>query len=142
VADLVEKNAQLSRELESFRKQQAKAVRAELAGRFTEVNGVQFLAAKVDLGAAEIKDIAFSFRSEKSNMFAVFGSAAEGKPTITCVISDDLIASRQLNAGAVVRELAKAIQGGGGGQAFFATAGGKDPSGLDEAIKKAVSFIS
>ncbi|MGF1565869.1 MAG: alanine--tRNA ligase [Flavobacteriales bacterium] len=142
VADLVEKNAQLSRELESFRKQQANSVRAELAAQFSEVNGVQFLAAKVDLGPAEIKDIAFSFRSEKSNMFAVFGSEAEGKPTITCVISDDLVVSRQLNAGAVVRELAKAIQGGGGGQAFFATAGGKDPKGLDEAIKKAASFIS
>lgn len=142
VADLVEKNAQLSRELESFKKQQAKAIRAELAAQFTEVNGVQFLAARVDLGPAEIKDIAFSFRSEKANMFAVFGSAAEGKPTITCVISDDLVAARELNAGAVVRELAKSIQGGGGGQAFFATAGGKDPNGLDEAIKKAASFIS
>ena len=142
VADLVERNAQLSRELESFKKQQAKVIRAELAAQFAEVNGVQFLAAKVDLGPAEIKDIAFSFRSEKANMFAVFGSAAEGKPTITCVISDDLVASRQLNAGAVVRELAKSIQGGGGGQAFFATAGGKDPNGLDEAIKKAASFIS
>ncbi len=142
VADLVEKNAQLSRELESFKKQQAKAIRAELAAQFTEVNGVQFLAARIDLGPAEIKDIAFSFRSEKANMFAVFGSAAEGKPTITCVISDDLVAARELNAGAVVRELAKSIQGGGGGQAFFATAGGKDPNGLDEAIKKAASFIS
>ncbi len=142
VADLVEKNAQLSRELESFKKQQAKAIRTELAAQFTEVNGVQFLAARVDLGPAEIKDIAFSFRSEKANMFAVFGSAAEGKPTITCVISDDLVAARELNAGAVVRELAKSIQGGGGGQAFFATAGGKDPNGLDEAIKKAASFIS
>lgn len=142
VTDLIARNSALSSELESFRKQQAKEVRKELATRFKEVNGVQFLAERVDLSPAEIKDIAFSFRSERSAMFAVFASAADGKPSITCVISDDLVAERGLNAGVVVRELAKSIGGGGGGQAFFATAGGKDPKGIDEAIKKAVSFIS
>lgn len=142
VNDLLERNASLSKEIESFKKAQAKDVRKALSAAFEQVNGVNFLAAEVDLAPAEIKDIAFGFRSEKQNMFAVFGSVAEGKPTITCVISDNLVAERGLNAGTVVRELAKHIQGGGGGQAFFATAGGKNPEGMSEAIKKAINFIS
>lgn len=142
VNDLIEKNVLLSKELESFRKKEAAEVKKQLASRFIEVNGVHFLAERVDLGPAELKDIAFQFRAEKENLFAVFGSHVDDKVSVTCVISDQLVKDRGLNAGAVVRELAKYIEGGGGGQAYFATAGGKNPAGLAEAIQKAANFIS
>lgn len=142
VGELIERNSTLQKEVEGFKKAQAKDVRGALSKAFEEVNGVNFLATVVDLAPAEIKDIAFSFRSEKENVFAVLGSVAGGKPTITCIISDSLVNDKKLHAGTVVRELAKDIQGGGGGQAFFATAGGKNPDGLNEAIKKAINYIS
>ncbi len=142
VTDLLDKNAVLTREIEAFRKKEAAEIKKELAVKFTEVNGIQFLAARVDLGPAELKDIAFQFRAEKENMFAVFGSHVDDKVSVTCVISDQLVKERGLNAGSVVRELAKFIDGGGGGQAYFATAGGKNPAGLSEAIQKAANFIS
>ena len=76
------------------------------------------------------------------NLFAVIGSDAGGKPTISCIIAKNLVADKDLNAGTIVRELAREIKGGGGGQAFFATAGGKDVSGLDQAIKNAANYVS
>ncbi len=142
VNDLMERSSAMAKEIEQFKKAQAKDVRKALAAKFSDLHGVAFLAERVDLAPSEVKDIAFAFRSEKSSLFAVIASAFEGKPTLTCVISDDLVAERQLNAGSIVRELAKSIQGGGGGQAFFATAGGKNVDGIEEALKKAISFIS
>lgn len=142
VADLIAKNNELSKALEKFEKAQAGDVKKDLVKKIQEVNGIQFLAEKVTIGPAEIKDIAFQLRAEHPRLFALLGSAKDNKPTITCFISDELVKEKGLNAGAVVRELAKHIQGGGGGQPFFATAGGKKIDGLDEAIKNAVSFIS
>ena len=76
------------------------------------------------------------------NLFLVLGSENDGKATLTVLLSDELVTSRGLNAGNIVRELAKAIQGGGGGQPGFATAGGKNPNGLDEALKLARNYIA
>lgn len=140
--DTLAKQSELQKEVEAYKKREAGDLKKQLAGQFQDVNGVQFLAVRVPLGAAEVKDLAFQLRGEKERMFALFGSDAGGKPMLTCVISDALVEEKGLNAGAVVKELAKLIRGGGGGQAFFATAGGSDLSGLDEAIKKAANFIS
>lgn len=142
LTDLLEKNSILNKEIDSFKKQMAGGIRKELSSKFKDVNGIQFLAEKVSLGPAEVKDIAFAFRSEKERMFAVIASESDGKPMVTCVISDDLVKERNLNAGAIVRELATLIKGGGGGQPHYATAGGKDVDGLDEIIKKAANLIS
>ena len=108
----------------------------------TEINGIQFLAKKLDLDASGIKDVAFELGSQFENLFLLFGAEQNGKALLSCYISKELVASKSLNAGQVVRELGKFIQGGGGGQPFFATAGGKNPSGIDEALNKAKSYIS
>lgn len=141
VEELIEKNQQLNKAVEKFEKARAGEIKKELAAKVKEVNGVNFLAERVSISAGDIKDIAFQLRGEFENLFAVIGSDADGKPTVTCIISEELVKARDLNAGTIVRELAKEIKGGGGGQPFFATAGGKDPNGLDAAIKKAVSYV-
>lgn len=142
LADMLSKNAELTKSLEKFEKAQAGDVKKDLVKLIEEVNGVQFLAQKVSIGPGEIKDIAFQLRAEFPRLFAVLGSAKDNKPSITCFISDEIVKEKGLNAGTVVRELAKHIQGGGGGQPFFATAGGKKVEGLDEAIKNAVNYLS
>ncbi len=142
VSDLLEKNQELGKQLEQVDKEKAGEVKKELLGKIQKVNGVNFLAEIVPIAAGEIKDIAFQLRSSHERLFAVLGSSAGGKVTVTVVLSDDLVNEKELNAGQIVRELAKEIKGGGGGQPFFATAGGKDAGGLESAIKKAASFIS
>lgn len=142
ITDLQAKNAELQKAIEAFQKEKAGAVKAALKSKVREVNGVAFLAEKVSIPAGDVKDVSFQLRGEVDNLFAVIGSDAGGKATLSCIISDNLVEERDLNAGKIIRELAKAIQGGGGGQAFFATAGGKKPEGLDEALKNAINFLS
>jgi len=142
VSDLQQKNASLEQELGTFKKAAAKNIKATIKSEIKEVNGVPFIAKRVDLDAAEIKDLAFELKGECESLFAVFATEADGKALIACLVTEDLVNSKGLHAGNVVKELAKHIQGGGGGQAFFATAGGKRPEGLDDAIKNALNFIS
>ena len=87
------------------------------------------------------KDLAYELGTLGTNIFLVLATADEGKPMLSCYISKELVAEKNLNAGAVVRELGKYIQGGGGGQPFFATAGGKKVEGIQEALAKAIDFV-
>jgi alanyl-tRNA synthetase len=91
--------------------------------------------------AGMIKDLAFQLKGEIENLYLVLGAEINGKPNLTIMISENLVAEKGLNAGQIVREAGKEIKGGGGGQPFYATAGGKDVSGLDAAIEKALSFL-
>ena len=102
---------------------------------------MQFLAKKVDLDAAGIKDLSFEMGGNKDNLFLLFGTEQNGKALLSCYISKELVASKGLNAGTIVRELGKYIQGGGGGQPFFATAGGKNPGGIADALAQAESYL-
>ena len=138
---LKEENTNLKKQIEVLLKDKAKNMKGELANDLTEINGVQFLAKKVDLDASGIKDVAFELGNKHKNLFLLFGSANEGKAMLTCYISKELVAERNLNAGQVVRELGKLINGGGGGQPFFATAGGKKPEGIEQALSEAKRFI-
>lgn len=105
------------------------------------INGIQFLAKQVDLDASGIKDLSFELGGTLDNAFLVFGTEQNGKALLSCYISKELVASHKLNAGQVVRELGKYIQGGGGGQPFFATAGGKKPEGISEALLAAKNYV-
>ncbi len=116
-------------------------MKGELAQELQEVNGVQFLAKQVDLDPSGAKDLVHELGSNKENLFVVLATVNEDKPMLTCYISKELVAEKNLNAGQVVRELGKFIQGGGGGQPFFATAGGKNAAGIPEALAKAVEFV-
>ena len=137
-----EENSDLKKQIESLLKDKAKNIKSELKNELNEVNGIQFLAKKLDLDASGIKDVCFELGSQFDNLFLLFGAENNGKAILSCYISKELVANKALNAGQIVRELGKFIQGGGGGQAFFATAGGKNPNGIDEALQKAKTYIS
>ncbi|WP_281235053.1 alanine--tRNA ligase [Flavobacterium gelatinilyticum] len=141
ILSLQDENAQLKKQLETLLKDKAKNMKADLAKELQEINGVQFLAKEVDLNPEGAKDLAYELGNSYNNLFVVFATAHEGKPMLTCYISKEIAASKNLNAGQVVRELGKYIQGGGGGQPFFATAGGKNVDGIAEALAKAGDFL-
>lgn len=141
VVSLQDENAKLKKQLESLLKDKAKNLKGELAGELKEINGVQFLAKQVDLDANGAKDLAYELGTLGTNLFLLLATADEGKPMLTCYISKELVAEKGLNAGQVVRELGKYIQGGGGGQPFFATAGGKNAGGINDALAAAENFI-
>jgi alanyl-tRNA synthetase len=141
VHNLQEDNAKLAKQIEALMKDKVKHLKASLAAQIQEVNGVQFLATQVELSPEGAKDLAYELGNLGTNLFLVLATADEDKPMLTCYISKELVAAKNLNAGQVVRELGKFIQGGGGGQPFFATAGGKNVAGIAEALTKAVDFI-
>ncbi|MFC5682754.1 alanine--tRNA ligase [Flavobacterium sp. MAHUQ-51] len=141
VVSLQDENAKLKKQIEALLKEKAKNMKAELANELQEVNGVQFLAKQVDLNPEGAKDLAYELGNLGNNLFLVLATAEEGKPMLSCYISKELVAEKNLNAGQVVRELGKFIQGGGGGQPFFATAGGKNAAGIPEALAKAIDFV-
>lgn len=142
IDELLSRNQELQKDLEKVQKAKAGDVKGELKKNIKEQNGVRFLIEQVDLDAAGMKDIAFQLKNEEDSLFLVLGAAKDGKALLTCMITEDLVNDKSLNAGNVIRELAKDIRGGGGGQAFFATAGGKDPEGLKSALKNAINFLS
>ena len=141
VVSLQDDNAKLKKQLEQLIREKAKNLKGELAAELQEINGVKFLAKQVDLNPEGAKDLAYELGNLGDNLFLVLATADENKPMLTCYISKELVASKNLNAGQVVRELGKYIQGGGGGQPFFATAGGKNVDGIKEALEKAVDFV-
>ena len=139
--DLLARTAAMARELEVLKREQARHVKADLLQRMEVRDGVHVLVAEVDLDAASVKDLAFQLRSEQAPFFGVLGSLAEGKVTLTVALSDDLVSGRGMNATGIVRDLARHIDGGGGGQPFFATAGGKKPEGLQAALQHARGLL-
>jgi alanyl-tRNA synthetase len=141
VVSLQEENAKLTKQIESLMKDKIKNMKGELVSELQEINGIKFLAKQIDLNTEGAKDLAYEIGNTGQNIFLVLATADEGKPMLTCYISKELVAAKNLNAGQVVRELGKYIQGGGGGQPFFATAGGKNVSGIPEALEKAIEFI-
>ena len=141
VVALQEENAKLKKQVEQLLKEKAKNLKGELKGQIQLINEVAFLAVEVDLDANGAKDLAYELGSELTNLYVVLGSNANDKPMLTCYVSKEIVEAKGLNAGQIVRELGKYIQGGGGGQAFFATAGGKNPEGMKEAISHAIDYL-
>ena len=138
---LQEENASLQKQIEVLLKDKAQSIKNELKSELQDINGIQFLATKLDLDAGGLKDVAFELGSQFDNLFLLLATEQNGKALLSCYISKELVASKSLNAGQVVRELGKHIQGGGGGQPFFATAGGKNPSGINDALEAAREFV-
>ena len=141
VTNLQDENAELKKQIATLLKDKAKNLKGDLQNELQEKNGVRFLVKKLDLDAAGIKDLSFEMGQNQSDLFLLFATEQDGKALLSCYISKELVANRNLNAGTIVRELGKFIQGGGGGQPFFATAGGKNPAGIPEALEKAKEFI-
>jgi alanyl-tRNA synthetase len=142
VEHLKDEAAQLQKEIEQLKRDKAKNLKGDLKDALTIQDGVAFLAKKVDLDAASMKDIAFELGNEVDNLFLLLGAEQDGKALLTCYISKELATKRNLNAGQIVRDLGKHIEGGGGGQPFFATAGGKKPEGIETALQAAKDLIA
>ncbi|WP_345951949.1 alanine--tRNA ligase [Mucilaginibacter sp. PAMB04274] len=142
IEGLLEENSRLKKEIEKSVMEKAAGLKTELAQKAEPLNGINLIAQKVALPNADaIKTLAYQLKDMVSDLFLVLVADIEGKPNITVMIAENLVKDRGLNAGNIVRELAKEVQGGGGGQPFFATAGGKDVSGLERVLTKARTFV-
>jgi alanyl-tRNA synthetase len=142
VEELVAQNSKLQKQIEEFERKAAAGIKQELKNKVQPIGGVNVIAEVISLDSAQaVRDLAYQLKGEVENLFLVLGSAISGKPSITVMIADNLVAEKGLNAGAIVREAAKEMQGGGGGQAYYATAGGKDVNGLAAAVAKAKTFV-
>ena len=142
VEGLLEENSRLRKQIADYEKKETQGIKEELKQLVETVGDVNVIAATPRLASAQaIKDLAYQLRGEIPNLFLVLGVDLDGKPSLTVMISDEVVQSRGLDAGKIVREAGKEIKGGGGGQAFYATAGGKDSAGLAAAVAKAKSYV-
>ncbi len=142
VEELFTKYNTLAKQVEAFEKESAGKMKKELLFQVEPINGINFLAQqlKVD-NVAMIKDIAFQLKGEVENLFLVLAAEIDGKANVHVMISENLIKERGLNASTIIRELAKAVNGGGGGQPFYATAGGKEPAGIPLLLQNAKGLV-
>ena len=136
----IEENAGLKKQMEAFMKEKEALVKGKLINNAKDIHGVKVIKAVLPIPADSVKNIAFQLKGEfPTNLFVAIGSTDNGKPMLTVAVSEDLVATG-INAGKLVREAAKLIQGGGGGQAHFATAGGKNVDGLSAAVDKLIEL--
>ena len=134
-------NSILKKQLDEFKRLKSKILAEEIKLEIEEVKEISFLAKLVDLDLQSIKDLSFELGKDYENLFMVLGSVSGGKAILSCYISKRLVNKKNLDAGKVVRKLGKYIQGSGGGQPFFATAGGKKPEGIPEALSASKGLI-
>lgn len=142
VATLVADKSKLEKELEKLKQQQVNALQNELASKAQAYNGVQVIIEKISVpDGGALKNLAFALKKQVDNLFLVLAANINDKPQLAVAIADNLVQSHNLHAGNIVRDLARHIQGGGGGQPFFATAGGKEVEGLDQALAAARELV-
>lgn len=142
VGKAIEENSTLKKQMEDMVREKAALAKEQLIQNSTLEGGMQIFKAVMPLPADAIKDIAFQLRAEHENALVVIGSIFDNKPMLTAAASDSLVKEHQVNVGKAIREAAKLIQGGGGGQPHFATAGGKNPDGLSAAVDQLVELLS
>ena len=135
-----EENAEMKKQIAEFKAQQEAVLKKEFLGQATEIKGIKVVCIKATLEADSIKNIAFQLRAENQNLIVVAGTEYQGKPLLTVAISDD-VKAQGYNAGQLVKDAAKLIQGGGGGQPHFAQAGGKNAEGLSNAVNAILDAI-
>ena len=141
VSDLLSANKKQEKELQKLKLTQLDGFAEELFAKSEEINQINLIAEKVDIDAAAMKDIAFKLK-QKENLLLVLAAELQGKAIITIMVSDDLVQSNKLSAKALINEISPLIQGGGGGQVHFATAGGSNLKGIQEALEKIKQLIA
>jgi alanyl-tRNA synthetase len=143
VQELLDENSQLQKKIEQFTNEKTQQIKQNLIGRVKSVNGINLLAERIELPTADaIKNLSFELKNQVENLFFLAGAEIDGKALLSLIVSENLVKEKKLDATVIIRELAKEIQGGGGGQPFYATAGGKNPAGLDKAIGRAKDFLN
>ena len=142
ISSLVEENHHLQKQLAVFYKEKAKEIKSDLKKSIEKKGNINFIAQHIKFdNAEEIKNLLFELRNELNDLFCIVASEINGKPSISIILSDNLVKDQNLNASSLVRELAKEIGGSGGGQAFYAQAGGTKLEGLSAAIEKSKQLI-
>ena len=139
VEQLIANNKNLEKQITTLKKANAGNVKDDLLNSAVEVSGVRFIAKEVEMEAEDMKNVSFALRKEE-NLAVVLAAKVDNKALLTVMLTDDLVA-KGMDAGAMVREIATEINGGGGGQPFFATAGGANPSGIKNALEKAKDLV-
>lgn len=140
---LLEQQKQMTKELESLHQKESQEIKQKLKAAIIAQGDVQVLVEKISLPSADaLKKLSFELKNEVSGLIAILAADVAGSPQISIVMDESLVKSKDINAGQWVRELARYIKGGGGGQPFFATAGGKDLSGLDQVVEEGKKMIS
>lgn len=142
IEQLQKENQQLQQQVEDLQKQQVAQLKSELKKNIQHINGFSFISAKLELGISEMKDLAFQLEQECKPLFIILGSEVQGKALLLCYISKELTKKTNLDAGKIIRQISKHINGGGGGQPFLATAGGTLTSGIENALNQAYSIAS
>ena len=142
IESLMNDNSKLGKELDAMKQNFINIEKRDILDSAEEINGIKVIATIVNpMLGDKLKDLAFQIKNEMDEFVAVLGADVNGKPQLSVITSDDLAKSGKINAVEVIRDCAKEIQGGGGGQPFFATAGGKNAAGLDSAIQRAKAFV-
>ncbi len=143
VKALQEERNTLSKKIEILENEKLQEVKERLYAKIISVGGINMIAEVVEVPSADaLKQLAYELKAKIGDLYCVLGAEVNGKPQLAVMIAENLIASKNLNAGQIIKEIAKEIKGGGGGQPFFATAGGNDVSGLKNAVEKGKSFVS
>ncbi|MDD4602184.1 MAG: alanine--tRNA ligase [Bacteroidales bacterium] len=139
---LLNENQELKHQVTELGKLKLLQLLEEFKSQVQHYNGINYLAVKVDLDSDTVKDLTHELNNAIPDLFLVLATETEGKATLTVMLSENLVKERKLHAGNIIRELAKEIQGGGGGQAHIATAGGKNPAGIPKALEKARGYVA
>ena len=142
LSNVINENAELQKQVQGLLREKAQVIKLQLLQKIEVKNGVTFIAEKIVFNSAEeIKNMLFEIRNQTPNCVCVLAAEVNGKPSLSVIIDDELVKSKNLNAGAIIKDLAKEINGGGGGQPFYAQAGGTKLEGLDVAIAKAKAMF-
>ena len=141
VQSIQDENAKLKKEIEKLNAQLVQQMITELESEIQPYNGISLLCQEVNLNAAGMKDALFQIGKNRKDLVAVLGSKKDYKPILSCYVSKELVDKGSYQANTIIKEIGHYIQGGGGGQAFFATAGGKHPAGLSDALQAAKDLI-
>ena len=141
VKNIIEQNLELQKKLESFGEILIQHQKENLLKQIQHISGINFLALRLEMDMESMKKLCFSLNKSVENLLVVFASEADGKANLVVSVSENLLKEKGLNASNIVRELAKEINGGGGGQPTMATAGGKKPEGIEAALKAAEKFV-
>jgi alanyl-tRNA synthetase len=138
---LMEENKELQKKIEELNRYRVEALKTELPGQAEMINGIRFIAARLEVDAKTAKDLAFSLNEQAGSQFILFVTTAEDKVNLSLMLSDDLVKGKGMHAGKLVKDLALDINGGGGGQPHFATAGGTNAKGIEKVLEKARKII-
>jgi alanyl-tRNA synthetase len=142
IRQLIEENNELRKATAQQGASKSKELTKSLADSVEQINDINFIGQVVELDGDGLKQVAFELKKAIDPLFLILGAKGNGKPLLTIMVSEGLIQDKQLHAGNMIRELSAEIGGGGGGKDFYATAGGKDPAGLQRAIDKAKEHIA